>query len=165
MKQIAFVADIHMENGESDPLFRVPGTGNITTLSGLRFARADGSPYIEPNEPYMLRQLAFLLDRVVDPTFGDGLDAIDAEILRDDVRGIIKRQAKEAAARGWWEFDDKHAQALLNATTKPKNPLMQLQPTLTFNLVPFIRAVKDQTTPAKEIDLPPVTNGAAAAQA
>lgn len=150
MKHIAFIEDIQMESPEGDPYFKVPGTGNTTTLAELRMQRADGSLYMVPNEPWKVRHLAFLLERITDAAFAEGMDAIEAEILREDVRGILKRQAKQAHERGYWELDDdKHALALQNATMRTKSPLfLQTIATLQFNFVPFIRSVKDLTTPA-----------------
>ena len=162
MKRIPFVPDIQMESPDGEPYFKVPGTGNTTTLEALRMQRADGTMYLEPNTPWKVRQLAFLLERITDPEFAKDMDAIDAEILRDDVRGMLKRQAKEAGTRGYWELDDKPALALSNATMKTKGPLLQTIPALQFNFVPFIRAVKDMTTPEEKPAEKSATNGAAA---
>lgn len=147
-KRIAYVHDLHLESPGGEPYYRTGSDGGISTI---------------PNEtPWMARQLVFLLERIVDAKFVEGKEPIDGEILRDDVRGAIKRQAKEAAVRGYWELDDASAQRLMNATMTPATPP---NPGVAFNYVPFIRAVRDMTTPPEVIELPPVSNGAAVASA
>lgn len=149
MKRIAFVPDIEMESPAGEKYYRIFGTADGATTSPTRQVRQpDGSFITEPNQPWLQRQLAFMLERIVDPAFvSEGKDAIEAEILREEVRGIIKRQAKQAAERGYWELEDAHALCLANATMHPKNAL---NPAVAFNLVPFILAVRDYTTPEPE---------------
>jgi hypothetical protein len=157
-KRIKFVPDIHMEAPAEELYYRVHGSDGFTTVPTRQVRKADGTVGEEPNTPWMARQIAFLLERIADEQFVAGKDGIDGELLRDEVRGIIKRQRDLAPTRGYWEFEnDDHAFRLVKATREPKTPMQPAM--LVFNFVPFIRAVVDMTTPQAEIELPPVTNG------
>lgn len=160
MKRIPFVPDIHMQDAGGDEYYRIPGTDRVCTIPVLLVPGLDGKPVEQKNAPWIERQYSFLLQRTADANcVKDIEDAIEAELFRVEVRTALKDQKDKAKARGYWELEDKHAQAILNATTKPATPI---NPPHTFNYVPFILAVKNQTTPAAEIELPPVSNGASA---
>lgn len=162
MKRIQYVSEIPMEDGSGDSYFRVPGTDNVTTVGVLRIAGPDGKVEERKLEPWVQRQYAFLLLRTADAECVKHItDAIEAELFRVELRTALKQQKEFAATRGYWELDDAHALAILNATTKPTTPLGNGP---IFNYVPFIRAVKDMTTPEAKSE-PAVTtpaNGAAA---
>jgi hypothetical protein len=160
-KRIPYVPDIHREAPGDEKYYLIPGV-EVPVTSPTRLVRkADGSSEEVPNAPWTIRQIGFLLERIADAKFVEGKEAIEGELLRDDVRGIIKRQRDDAPRLGYWLLDnDDHYIRILNATVKPITPLQP--PALAFNYVPFIRAVMGATTPAAEIELPPVTNGVAA---
>jgi hypothetical protein len=163
MKEIPYVADIHMEAPNEEPYYRIPGVADgFTQNATRRVPKPDGSIGDEPNAPWMVRQIAFLLERVADAKFVEGMDAIDGELLRDDVRGVIKRQRELAPKRGCWRLEnDDHANRIMQATVKPAAPMQPAA--LTFNCVPFIRAVKAMTTPAEASEPVAVSNGSAQA--
>jgi len=133
-KFIPFVADIHMEVANGEPLFRVPGTDGVTTIKN--------------ETPWKVRQLSFLLESVGDAAFTEGLDAIEGEILRAETRGELKKQSKAIAPAGGYKLDDDAARRLMNAVMKPSGK--PAFPALAFNNVPFILAVKNMTTPVEE---------------
>jgi hypothetical protein len=164
-KRIDFVPDIHVTNAGGEPLQKVPNTGNLTILAVMVILAADGKNAVEQTlEPFKLRHIVFLFERVADTKFVEGIsDAIEAELLRADVRGIIKRQEIEAEARGYWEFDDAVWTKLFGATMKPAAPINgTLAGIPAVNYVPFILSVRDASTPPPAIELPPVTNGVSA---
>jgi hypothetical protein len=162
-KRIPYVHDIHATNAGGEPLQKVPNTGTVTTLVVL-VVQHGNDVHEQKLEPFKLRQIVFFFERVADAKFVDGIsDAIEAELLRADVRGIIKRQENEAEARSYWEFDDATWTKLFGATMKPAAAInANLTGIPAVNYVPFILSVRDASTPAPEVELPPVTNGATA---
>lgn len=163
MKRISYVPDIHATNAGGEPLQKVPNTGTVTTLVVLVIQH--GNEVVEQKlEPFKLRHIVFLFERVADAKYVEGIsDAIEAELERARVRGIIKGQEKEAATRGYWEFDDAIWTKLFGATMQPAAAINANLPGIpAVNYVPFILSVRDAATPAPEVELPPVTNGARA---
>lgn len=162
-KRIKYVPDVHVTNDGGQPMQQIPGTGTLTVLEVVNITR--GHEVIEQKvAPFKLRQVVFFFERVADEAYTNGQpDVIGNEIERADIRGFIKRQEKEAEARGYWEFDDAVWLKLLAASTKPKAPINAALPGIpAVNYVPFILAVRDASTVMPEIELP---NGSAAAQA
>jgi len=125
-KLIPYIDDIHIESASGEALYRLPG-GSATT--------------IENDDPYLVSQLSIMLERINDPTFGDGLDPIEADMKRDDLRGELKRQRHTAKTSGWPVGDEDHHRRLLNAFMKPKGQL-GLEG-LRFNFVCCARAVQN----------------------
>lgn len=154
-KRIAYVKDIHIESPGGEPYYRVPGTDKLVTVDVLTVQVKD--EVVEQRlPPFLVRQVTFLYERVADAKFADEkLEAIEADLYRADVRGLIKRQATDAAARGYWEFEDDIWVKLLAVTMKPSSPP---NPAVGFNYVPFVRAIRDASTPPAEVELPAVTN-------
>jgi hypothetical protein len=145
-KLIPYIDDIHLEHASGEPLFRLPGGGATT---------------VPNNEPYLVSQLSIMLERINDATFGDGLDAIPADIKRDDLRGELKRQRVTAQANGGWLVEDEDLYLrLANAFMKPKGQL-NLEG-LRFNFVCCARAVQN-AKPVTEKSEAKATNGASVA--
>jgi hypothetical protein len=142
-KLIPYIDDIHIESASGEPLYRLPG---------------GGATMVPNDDPYLVSQLSIMLERINDTTFGDGLDAIPADIKRDDLRGELKRQRATAKANGGWLVEDEDLYLrLANAFMKPKGQL-NLEG-LRFNFVCCARAVQN----AKPVTAEKSTNGAAVA--
>lgn len=67
-------------------------------------------------------QYEFLLGRVADPVFTDGLEGYDATVLIVETRAELKKQEKKAKERGYWELENDQAKRLLVAVERPKRP-------------------------------------------
>lgn len=159
MKQVAYVEDFQPESPAGEPYFRVPGSDKATTVERIAVQVKD-EVVEQALDKFIIRQIAFLLERVSDENFvSEKLTPVEADLHRADVRGMIKRQAKAAKERGYWEFTDDVWSKLFAATMTPKG---QISAGMGFNYAPLIIAVRDAKTAPNEIELPPATNGAVA---
>lgn len=180
MKRIAYIKDIQIEGLDGEPYFKLPNAGQFTqdmyshlvTQDGKIVIGPDGEPTKRLNPPWLYRQVAFFLERIADEKYVTAAGCAPAEetpgmaqLLREDARGEIRAQREAAAKRGYWEFSDEMAARLLNVSMRPTGSLFQLQPSLAFNMAPFIRAVKDQYSPPAEEAVQAPPNGASATPA
>jgi hypothetical protein len=162
-KRIPFVKDIQVESPGGEPYFKIPGSDRVTTMETI--VVQVGNQMVEQKLPaWIIRQKVFLFERIADGKFTEGKDdAVEADLFRADVRGVVARQETEAIARGYWEVEDDLWVRFLAATMKPATPY---NPAVSISHVPFIRAVRDAATvTAQEIDLPAMNGSSVAAQA
>lgn len=85
-------------------------------------------------------QYEFLLGRISDPTFSDGLEGYDAIAFVMEVRESLKKQRATAEEKGYWELENEPAKKLKAATMTPKN---KYNPMFGHNLMPMLNAVKN----------------------
>lgn len=107
-------------------------------------AKGESEQVLDTSCPVTESQYKFMLDLTAQDDFVKGLSGFDVEFRRSDTRDLLRAQVKIAEMRGYWELDDDTANRLLEAA---KNWKYRTSAVLTFNFVPFMRALRQMTTP------------------
>lgn len=85
-------------------------------------------------------QFEFLLGRLSDPAFSEGLEGYDAVAFVIEVRDCLKKQKATVEEKGYWELENEPAKKLKTAAMNPKN---KYNPMFSHNLMPFLNAIKN----------------------
>jgi len=140
--RIDYVPDVPMTDINGEPAYKLIGV------------RQTGQPVYEADAggEKILRsavQLSFMLGRVTEPKFVEGLSAMAGVCLVVETSQELKKQAAAAKARGFWLLDKDPAERLKAATEEPRSKEQVAQGVLAYdiatahNFFPAMTAIKD----------------------
>lgn len=98
---------------------------------------------IPDTKPVKFEQYKFLLERLSDQKFYAPREGFDAALFVAEARQEIEAQKDLAKERGYWEFEDERAKALLEAAMKPTGGY---NPSIQHSLMPLLLAIKNMSS-------------------